>query len=373
MDRFECRHFRGDKPCAFSQGRACGPVVSGSQCANYQPLGHKTLIIKLGALGDVLRTTTLLPPLVEKYPNGAVTWITAPNALPLLAEAGLWKVMPWNVDTVMWAQRLAWDTVISLDKEEGPTTLAENVQAKEKFGFGRNKHGLLRSLAPATDYLFKLGMDDEEKFHVNTRTYPNLVADACELPWKPNAYVLHLSETENTWRTEFTAAWGEGPFIGLNPGSGEGFAGKKWVTDHYVELARRLKEAGFTPVFLGGASEKKRYAELHDRAWEWALFPGCEFTLRQFSALVGHMKALLSGDTLAMHIAIALGVYSVALFGSTTEREIEFYGRGTALVGKVPCGPCYKRVCPTQEECMQAISVETVFQALVQGAGKEQG
>jgi len=176
---FDCRHFRGDKPCAKAHGKACGPLLSEhSPCNSYQTLGHRILVLKLGALGDVLRTTSLIPALRQRYPDCAIAWITKPAAMPLLSEAGLWKVLPWDVDAELWTRNLDWDIVISLDKEEGPTSLATQLTARHAYGFGRNRHGLLTPLSASTEYLFQLGLDDEEKFHRNTRPYPQLIAEA---------------------------------------------------------------------------------------------------------------------------------------------------------------------------------------------------
>ncbi len=370
---FDCRHFRGDKPCPKSAGKACGPLLDDHEpCSEYQSLGHRILVIKLGALGDVLRTTTLIPALRKHFPGCSIAWITKPAAMPLLAEAGLWKVLPWDLDSTLWARNLDWDAVISLDKEEGPTSLATQATSHRKFGFGRNHHGLLIPLSASTEYLFQLGLDDDEKFHRNTRTYPQLIAEACELDWGPNPYFMPLSEAERRWADQTCKGWGKGPFVGLNVGAGEAFAGKQWPIERFVELARRLRDAGITPVFLGGEREQHRYELLQAGMRAPGIFPGCRFSLRQFAALVSRLQVLVAGDTLAMHIGIATGSYCVTLFGSTTAREIEFYGNGQALIGQVPCAPCYRRVCPTNEECMLAISVDQVFQAVQQGIAAQE-
>lgn len=363
---FDCRHFRGDKPCPHSGGRACDPRSSGS-CQKYCSLGRMTLVIKLGALGDVTRTTSLLPALERLDPEGTVVWLTQPAAVPLLDQSGCWKVLPWNLDSILYCESIDWHRIICLDKEEGPTALASKLRAPHRYGYGRNRRGLLEPLDPASEELFHLGIDDEEKFRRNTLTYPHLIANACALTWGPNPYALRLTDAERTWASGVVAGWGKGPFVGLNPGAGEAFAGKRWPAERYVALARRLREAGFTPVCIGGSREREALDALKANLGSSAVFPGCDFSLRQFMALVARLNVLVAGDTLAMHIGIGLGVWQVTLFGSTTEREIEFYGRGEALVGRVPCGPCYRRVCPTHEECQQAITVDAVFAAVKRG------
>jgi ADP-heptose:LPS heptosyltransferase len=369
---FHCRYFRGDKPCAFSDGRRCAPIVGEPPfCGHHDPVGERVLIIKLGALGDVLRTTTLLPAIQKRFPKAAITWITKPGAIPLLTGAGLFQVLPWELDSVLWAERIPWDLVICLDKEEGPTALASRCRATVRHGFGRNEWGFLTPLSPSTESLFLLGIDDEAKFRTNTRTYPALIADACALEWGPNPYVLELTEEELTRGRDLLQPFGDGPFVGLHVGAGDGFAGKRWSLERYLALGRELTQWGITPVFLAGTREQEAYAALRERfSGGVAAFPGCDLPLRTFAALVSQLKVLVSGDSLAMHVAIARGVYAVTLFGSTTEREIEFYGRGEALVGRVDCGPCYRRVCPHGEKCLNQIAVDEVFAAVQRGVKK---
>lgn len=365
---FDCRHFRGDKPCAFCGGRRCGPLTGGhADCGRYEPLSHRTLIVKLGALGDVVRTTTLLPALHRKHPGTAVTWLTQPGAVPLVQNDLVWKTLPWNFETALWAETVQWDLVICLDKEEGPTALATRVPAAVRHGYGRNANGLLAPLSSASGNLFMLGIDDEEKFRRNTLTYPRLIADACELDWGPNPYVLPLTDAEREWADGAAGLFGGKRAVGLHLGSGEGFAGKCWPLDRYAALARRLLDAGAVPVFLGGRREAAMYEEARTIAPAGSVFPGCEFSLREFAALTSKLRVMVSGDSLAMHIAIGTGVHSVALFGSTTEREIEYYGRGESVVGRVPCAPCFRRRCPTHEECMKEITVDAVFDAVMRG------
>jgi heptosyltransferase-2 len=84
----------------------------------------------------------------------------------------------------------------------------------------------------------------------------------------------------------------------------------------------------------------------------------------EFAAIVGRLDAMVTGDTLAMHIAVALGVPTVALFGPSAPQEIALYGGGERVVTPLDCAPCYRRECDVTPSCMDAIDVETVFGAL---------
>src|SRR5207244_1968080 len=85
---------------------------------------------------------------------------------------------------------------------------------------------------------------------------------------------------------------------------------------------------------------------------------------RQFISMVAQCGGFLTGDTLGMHIALSMGVPTVALFTSTCSQEIELYGRGEAIVGPAPCAPCYLSRCKQPSQyCADHISVEEVYQA----------
>ena len=70
--RSDCRFFTGRSPCVFhkKEGMAC------HNCPHYSPVGKQILIVKLGAAGDVIRTTPILRKLKEIHPDAVITWVT---------------------------------------------------------------------------------------------------------------------------------------------------------------------------------------------------------------------------------------------------------------------------------------------------------
>ena len=84
MLKYDCKYFSGDRPCNFHKEFK----IKCDFCDNYDPIKFKILIIKLDAIGDVLRTTSILQPLKLKYPNSHVTWCTKENAKDLFIQNG---------------------------------------------------------------------------------------------------------------------------------------------------------------------------------------------------------------------------------------------------------------------------------------------
>ena len=79
MLKTNCSYFKGDRPCDPHKEQA----IKCNDCTYYQPIRYKILIIKLDAVGDVLRTTSILKPLKKKYPDSYIEWCTRKNSIEL--------------------------------------------------------------------------------------------------------------------------------------------------------------------------------------------------------------------------------------------------------------------------------------------------
>jgi heptosyltransferase-2 len=91
---------------------------------------------------------------------------------------------------------------------------------------------------------------------------------------------------------------------------------------------------------------------------------GHKNTPREFLSLLNLCDLVVTGDTLAMHAAVALKKKVIALFGPTSSSEIELYGRGKKIIPDMDCLCCYKETCDKHPNCMENISPDTVFQAV---------
>ena len=92
---------------------------------------------------------------------------------------------------------------------------------------------------------------------------------------------------------------------------------------------------------------------------------GTQNPIREFTGLVGNCDLMVTGDTLAMHIAIGLGVPVLVILGATCHQEIELYGRGAKIISDFDCSPCYLSLCPKETTCMDATQPDQVYQATV--------
>jgi len=259
------------------------------------------------------------------------------------------------------------DLLCVFDKEPKASALAMKLNATQKVGFGMSEFGNVMPLNQASEYTFELGINDPLKFRVNTKTYPELIFECAGIPYpEPQEYVFADFSAEISQARERLRLLGVNPEdlrIGLNTGAGDVFATKKWTEEGYIELASRLVEKFRAKlILLGGPGEVERNSRIMQASRVPLVDTGTRNRIREFTGLVGNCDLMVTGDTLAMHIAIGLGIPVLVILGATCYQEIELYGRGAKIVSDFECSPCYLRVCPKETTCMEATPAEQVFQ-----------
>lgn len=365
--RFDCRHYRGEKPCKFK--RAC------RDCPHYEPFGTRILIIKLAAAGDVLRTTPLLYALKKRYKRARIVWLTDAFSVPLLEDNKfIDRLLAFGHDSTLELLGQKFDVLFCLDKEPRAIALASLIKADSKFGFSMTDYGTLGIFNPEATYALALGVSDPLKFYENKKTYQEIVFEAVGFKYNGEPYILNLPSNIKNEAKEKLKKLGVRPneAIGINTGAGKIFATKKWPETYFVELIKLVRsKMGKKVLLLGGPEE----VELNKRIKESFKFDegvvdvGTNNPLKVFCAIVSLCRLIVSADTMAMHIAIALGVPVIALFGPTCAQEIELYGRGEIIVGKAQCAPCYKSSCK-KPLCMESIKPKVVFEAVKRWIGE---
>ena len=152
--------------------------------------------------------------------------------------------------------------------------------------------------------------------------------------------------------------------IGINPGAAYGTA-KRWPADRFAEAADLLAHRlGTTALLFGSPTEAPLTRAIRERMRGAAIDFGGRTTLVAFTGLLGRCRLLLTNDTGAMHVAAALGVSCVALFGPTDPVHTGPLGPGHRILRKPPaCSPCRYRDCPIDHRCMRGLGVEEVVAA----------
>ncbi|GAB4312531.1 MAG: glycosyltransferase family 9 protein [Candidatus Sumerlaeia bacterium] len=371
--RFDCRYYTGYKPC----GKA--DVCEG--CALYTPQGRRILIIKLGALGDVLRTTPLLRALRASGKPCHITWVTNPEAEPLfLGQTWVDRVMTFDPRHLLILEQERFDLLLSLDKDAEALALAMSVQAGEKRGFALSSWGTPTVFNDEAVYALQLALNDPLKFYHNQKTYQEVIFDACGFTYHGEEYVLGPTDAARAHAAEVARRAGIAAgtiLIGINTGCGSVFLTKQWTVEGFCELIERIIEnfPGVQCLLLGGPRERdfneeilRRLTPLRQptagRPYPALADAGCGNTLEQFIGIVDMCPVVVSSDSLAMHLAIGLGKHVVVFFGPTCAQEIDLYGRGAKIVTDFECSPCYLKTCDKNPTCMQALTAESLLGAL---------
>lgn len=152
--------------------------------------------------------------------------------------------------------------------------------------------------------------------------------------------------------------------IGFGPGATYGEA-KRWDESRFGELGSRLAGEGFGVLLFGVREEHELCEDIRKRIGEGAVNLAGETDLRQLAGVLSQCVAFVSNDTGAMHLAAALGLPVVALFGSTSPEWTRPLGRTSVLYKRPYCSPCFARTCPDgSRRCWKAIGADEVFSTL---------
>jgi len=152
--------------------------------------------------------------------------------------------------------------------------------------------------------------------------------------------------------------------IGLAPGATYGPA-KRWFPERFAAVGDRLIEDLSAQVLLFGSREDGKSADLvQQHANHRFINLAGKTNLKEAIAVISRCSLFISNDSGLMHVAGALNIPTVAIFGSTNPVTTSPVGERSVVIYKgASCSPCLKETCPTDFRCMDMISVEEVCQA----------
>lgn len=151
--------------------------------------------------------------------------------------------------------------------------------------------------------------------------------------------------------------------ICLAPGATYGPA-KRWFPERFAKVADKIAAASPCQIILlGGKSDWDVAEEVRRHARTDLLNLAGKSNLEEAIYLISQCRLMISNDSGLMHIAGALNVPTIAIFGSTNPTTTSPAGSQSIIVHQdVSCSPCLKKTCPTDFRCMELISVEDVWQ-----------
>lgn len=357
----KCQKFTGYKPCypdhnCWTDG-----------CKDEISIGEKLLIINLDAMGDVLMTTAQLPALKRKFPTSTIYWVTLKNAKTLLYDNPfIYQVFEYNAESISILSQMKFDHVMNVDKSQRSCALLNILDAKNKLGFGLNEDGKIIPMNKGSYYNYNLGMDDNLKFKINTRTGQDYLAETLELDYKNEEYILNFTEAEEEFIKNFKIQnkLTDNDFIvGFNTGCSPLYPNKKMTVEQHISLIKKLISGEKYKIALfGGPEDTERNREIYSHFNGELLNTPTTEGVRKGALYESIADVIITGDSFGMHLAIALKKYVIAWFGVSCWNEINLYGRGVKLYqDDLECSPCWKQKCPYNLECIKQIDMDRII------------
>ena len=315
------------------------------------------LIIKLGALGDVVLSMPQLLRLAETHAGERVTLLTAPAYVELVAGMPLQVVAFQRQGFVEMLRVLRWllgqhfDVVYDLQGSLRSRIMTLLTQAAKRVG---RTPGIAYTHTPLV----------AGSVHAFDRFNDVLVAGGVD------AAVPELQLPADTAIASGVAAWlrqqdlEDRQRVLVHAGSSRQWPAKRWGEENFMALASALEARGFVVIWIGGEDERA----LNERL---AVHTGVDatavFSFAGLLALAQQAVFAVTGDSGPMHVLSASGLPVYAFFGPTDWRRSHALGQAArVLVNPVPCSPCQLPVCPPERRhaCLQGITPESVLARL---------
>lgn len=317
----------------------------------------KILIIRAGAIGDVVHTSNLFRSIKQAYPQVSIHYLTSGSIKPLLsADPDIEKVHTIDENFKLFSN---YTKELANTLKEEKYDLAINLQPSFKI------KGLIFLAGIKKQLVYK----KKAKMHAVTnfwctgiKTFPQMKELKDLKLYLPKENLENAKERVKDFKR---------PIIIIS--AGNVFAkrqGRAYPVDKWVELGNALQKKYDGTVILNGARVDKEVLAPLNAIKNSVNYVG-ELPLIDSCAVIAQADLMLSGDSGPLHIATALGVKSVGLYGSMPIERTGCYSNGINIVSSMECAPCNKRKCKFLKKtkkvyapCMENISVDEIIEKI---------
>lgn len=328
----------------------------------------RILLIKPSSLGDIVHTFPVVSAIKAQWPGSHITWLVKRRWAELVERAeGVDRV--WPVDTMVksWVREsLAlraerFDLAIDLQGLFRSALVARFSGAPTRIGFANGREG------SPWFYTQRVPVADPD-VHAVDRYLSVAAALGVSFPDKPR-FGFMLPEEDMAAVRELCRRRGfsaDQPWVAMNIGAR--WPTKRWPIESFAAVVDRLHDERLGPVVTIGSVDERPYTNTLRALTKSPFIDLCgEVPLRCLPALLSKAGAMITNDSGPMHIAAALGVPVIAMFGPTSAIRTGPYGTGHhVLAGQVSCSPCFSRVCRHEPEleCLHLIQPTKVVDVL---------
>jgi len=328
------------------------------------PSKTKILIRATNWLGDAVMSLPAIRAVRAGFPGAHVSVLARPSVADAFArERSIDEVLLLPDERRRAAEELrghGFDCAILLPNSFDSALLVWMARIPRRIGYGRDGRRwlLTEAIAPPQPG----DTPRHERFY-----YLELLRRAGILHEYPPCEEIRMDgreEARAAGREVLRAAGLTGPVVGVSPGAAYGNA-KRWLPERFAEAAASVARARGASVALFGAPSERPLCEtvagsLGAAGIEVRNFAG-ETTLRQFIDLAAACRLFLTNDSGGMHLASALGVPTVTVFGATDDTATGPAGAFARVVREqVECAPCLLRECPIDHRCMTRVTADRV-------------
>ncbi len=255
------------------------------------------LVIKQGALGDVLRSTCILAGIKRKYPNSRVTWFTKKEALDLVkTNPYISKIVVYGKENIISLKQESFDIVINLDEDYEACSLTSHFLNKKAgiYGYYVNNENKIVPTKSA-EYYFNMSLIGPKPTNdvlkkKNKKTYPELIYELSELNYKKDPPILILTKKQKESAKDFLRRYNlkKGDFIiGINTGAGSRWPLKSLPIEKTAELIEKLyKELNAKIILLGGPDQIERNDKIMMLARVPMINAGCGNYIFELASLI---------------------------------------------------------------------------------------
>lgn len=155
------------------------------------------------------------------------------------------------------------------------------------------------------------------------------------------------------------------PILALCPGAEYG-SSKRWPTEHFATVAKTKSEEGWEIIILGGPKDKELAQYIQTQSGNVCIDFTGKTDLGSVVDLLALAKAVISNDSGLMHVAAALNLPMIAIYGSSSSEFTPPLSKNAQIISlNLPCSPCFQRVCPFgHTRCLQDLTPEIVINKL---------
>ena len=286
------------------------------------------------------------------------------ETLALPGGGGLRALFGWH-HTAEALKNGAFDVAVLLPNSFASASIAKRAAIADRWGFATDwRGGLLTKAIPKPR-----GVVHQSEYYQSLTTALGMTAGP------PYAAVWPNRDRTRDLLLEIGLDPDE-PFIVFAPGAAYGQA-KQWLPDRFAQLAGLIiNERGWSVLMVGSRADRSACAGIASRLGSTGsrmnrlVDLSGKTDLPALAGVLSRARAVVSNDSGAMHLAGAVGVKVVAIFGATNEKRTSPLRAGESapepviLTHEVFCRPCMLRECPIDHRCMRGISAETVFSEL---------